>query len=417
MEEKKYLNKEGLSVVFEILKKELDKKATKKELPNYSTTSQYDELLERFEKLEYKVDGYNLVGSFEEGTSADKRYVYINGDKKLLDEKFKIKIDEPIANVNGSNSTSSLFSDSIKEIKIFPSTSEITNMSYMFRDCSVLKNIDLSSFDTSRVTTMYYMFGNCSEIKSLDLSTFNTSLLSNIGFMFNGCENLTSLDLSSFDTSLVSNMSNMFNGCKKLQSVKFGDNFKTSSVKDFQYMFADCNSLPTIDISSFDTSQATKMNGMFKSCKEITSLNLSKFNTSQVTEMGSLFDGCTNLLTIDVSSFNTSNVNTMSYMFSTCSVLTSIKFSNFDMSNVTSTTRMFNIDKNLTTVTGTITGIKVSLDLKSCPLTKESALVFLNGLAPVETTQTLTLSSDTFKLFTSAELAPYQELGWTIIGS
>ena len=39
-------------------------------------------------------------------------------------------------------------------------TSNVTNMSYMFRECSTLTSLDLSNFDTSNVTRMSHMFYN-----------------------------------------------------------------------------------------------------------------------------------------------------------------------------------------------------------------------------------------------------------------
>ena len=40
----------------------------------------------------------------------------------------------------------------------FLQTDQITDMSYMFKDCNSLKSLDLSHFDTRQVTIMLYMF-------------------------------------------------------------------------------------------------------------------------------------------------------------------------------------------------------------------------------------------------------------------
>ena len=98
-------------------------------------------------------------------------------------------------------------------------TSNITNMDVMFRNCSSLTSLDLSSFDTSNVTKMISMFDSCSSLTSLDLSKFNTSKVTNIDYMFWGCSSLTSLYLSNWDTSSVTNMNSMFNGCSSLKDV------------------------------------------------------------------------------------------------------------------------------------------------------------------------------------------------------
>ena len=51
----------------------------------------------------------------------------------------------------------------------FTSNHLITNMSYMFCNCSSLKEIDLSSFNTNQVTDMSSMFEGCSSLEKLNL--------------------------------------------------------------------------------------------------------------------------------------------------------------------------------------------------------------------------------------------------------
>ena len=58
--------------------------------------------------------------------------------------------------------------------------------------------------------------------------------------MFYNCDKLKSLDLSSVDTSQVENMKNLFANCKALTSLKIDTNFNTKNVKNFGYMFYNC---------------------------------------------------------------------------------------------------------------------------------------------------------------------------------
>ena len=46
-------------------------------------------------------------------------------------------------------------------------TSNVTNMNYMFRNCTNLQSVDLSSFDTSKVTSMRGMFFNTYNLESV----------------------------------------------------------------------------------------------------------------------------------------------------------------------------------------------------------------------------------------------------------
>ena len=206
-------------------------------------------------------------------------------------------------------------------------TSEVTNMSGMFFDCSSLTSLDLSNFDTSQVTNMSGMFSGCSSLTSLDLRNLDTSKVTSMSSMFEYCYSLTSLDLSSFDTSKVTDMGGMFAYCENLTSLDVR-NFDTSKVTDMVVMFQSCSSLTNLDVSNFDTSKVTDMGYMFNFCSSLTSLDLSNFDTSKVTNMKNMFTQCINLTSLDVSNFDTSQVTDMSYMFSDCRKLTQINVSN-----------------------------------------------------------------------------------------
>ena len=123
-------------------------------------------------------------------------------------------------------------------------TSNVTDMSAMFSDCSFLTSLDLSSFNTSKVTGMGSMFSNCSSLISLDLSSFNTANVTDMSVMFNYCSSLTSLDLSNFNTSKVTTMEYMFYGCSSLTSLDLSG-FNTSNVTNMEYMFYNCSKLQT----------------------------------------------------------------------------------------------------------------------------------------------------------------------------
>jgi surface protein len=103
-------------------------------------------------------------------------------------------------------------------------------------------------------------------------------------------------------------------------------------------------------------------------------------------------------------------------MFFNCAALTTLDLGNFDTSAVTSMSNMFYNCAALTTITGVISGIKISLSFSSSPLSRESALVIINGLADLtgETAQTLTLSSTTKVLLTDADKLIATNKNWTI---
>ena len=61
----------------------------------------------------------------------------------------------------------------------------------MFYYCISLPSLDLSSFDTSNVTNMSYMFYNCSNLTKIYVSTlWSTDAVTSSGTMFYGCTKL-----------------------------------------------------------------------------------------------------------------------------------------------------------------------------------------------------------------------------------
>ena len=196
-------------------------------------------------------------------------------------------------------------------------TSNVTDMSWMFFDCSSLTELDVSGFDTSNVTDMSNMFAGCSSLTELDLSGFDTSNVTDMSYMFCFCESLTELDLSGFDTSNVTDMSWMFYGCESLTELDL-NGFDTSNVTDMSYMFCFCESLMELDLSDFDTSIVTDMSEMFSGCKSLMKLDVSGFDTGNVTDMSEMFYDCENLFLLDTSNFNMRSVVDDTGMFINC---------------------------------------------------------------------------------------------------
>ncbi|EPD1732566.1 immunoglobulin-like domain-containing protein [Enterococcus hirae] len=121
----------------------------------------------------------------------------------------------------------------------------------------------LSQLDTSNVTDMSKMFKGMSSITSLDVSGFDTSKVTNMQHMFSGMSSVTSLDVSGFDTSNVTDMVNMFRGMSSVTSLDVSG-FDTSNVTTMENMFYNISSVTSLDLSVFDTSNVTTMQDMFK---------------------------------------------------------------------------------------------------------------------------------------------------------
>ena len=228
-------------------------------------------------------------------------------------------------------------------------TGNVTNMSYMFSNCSSLKSLVLSHFDTGNVRNMDYMFYSCRNLENLDVSNFNTGNVTSMSYMFCNCSSLENLDVSNFDTSKVQNMYAMFSDCLLLASLDLS-HFDTGNVRSMSNMFYGCSGLTRLDVSHFNTSKVQSIYYMFSYCSSLTSLDVSHFDTSNVTDMVCMFQGCSSLTSLDVSNFNTSKVTYMHWMFSDCSALESIDVSNFDTGNVKYMEGMFDNCSSLTSL-------------------------------------------------------------------
>lgn len=139
-------------------------------------------------------------------------------------------------------------------------------------------------------------------------------------------------------------------------------------------------------------------------------------DTSNSTNFNYLFSMCSSLTSINVKNLNTENGKDFGYTFGYCSSLTTLNLgNNFKMNNSTNIFGMFYNCTSLTTVTGTISGLKLALDLSYSPLTNESAMVFINGLEDVSSTKKLTFSSTTYDTLTEEQIAIATAKGWTVL--
>ena len=84
-----------------------------------------------------------------------------------------------------------------------------------------------------------------------------------------------------------------FNNLKEIVGMK--EFLNTSDVSDMRYMFHDCVSLTSLDLSSFNTANVTDMEGIFQSCEALKSLDLRSFNTGKTKSMRFMFSRCFNL--------------------------------------------------------------------------------------------------------------------------
>eukprot|EP01052_Picozoa_sp_SAG31_P026841 SAG31_NODE_2463_length_5656_cov_12.750765_2_plen_1624_part_01 len=211
--------------------------------------------------------------------------------------------------------------------------SSITDMSYLFSDCSGF-NGDISSWDVSSVTIMYYMFSRASAFNG-DLSSWDVSSVRYMQNMFVRTSAFNG-DLSSWDVSSATDMASMF----QYASAFNGDlsSWDVSSVRSMQNMFMYA-SVFNGDISSWDVSSVTNVQSMFMYAAAFNG-DLSSWDVSSVTTVHSMF--CYALaFNGDLSSWDVSSVTNMMQTFYLASAFNGGDLSSWDVSSVTTMHYMF----------------------------------------------------------------------------
>lgn len=159
--------------------------------------------------------------------------------------------------------------------------------------------------------------------------------------MFSGCTNLVSIEgLEHLATQNSTAFYGMFYNCESLQTIDLSS-FNTSNSVEFTRMFAGCSNLENLDVSQFDTNKALYLNEMFNYCRKLTEIDVSSFDTSKVTTFSRMFSGCTSLLTLDVTNFDTGNCTDFSQMFTGLSKIDNLDLTNFNTAKAENMSFMF----------------------------------------------------------------------------
>lgn len=264
-------------------------------------------------------------------------------------------------------------------------TSEVTNMAYMFTDCTQLRSLDLSAFNTSKVTGMSGMFSGCCMLTILDLSTFNTSKVTWMPHMFLDCTLLRTIYVGDgWSTTTVAASADMFTGSERLvggKGTEYNSEYTdkkyaridegtsnpgyltyintlmayanyTSSNTTLTFYYDDKrgsrpgttyelnsdsndtewgeagvneNVTKVVFDPSFAEARPTTTYCWFYSMYSLaTIVGMEYLNTSEVTNMSYMFSYCENLTSLNLGSFNTAKVTNTLHMFEGCNILKSI---------------------------------------------------------------------------------------------
>lgn len=173
---------------------------------------------------------------------------------------------------------------------------------------SGITDIDLSKWDTSNISNLSNLFFNCTKLKQIDLHTWNTKSVSTCYWLFRGCSSLEFINIDGWNTCNVYDMDRMFGECPKLITIKGLNKLNTRNVQFTRLMFIADHSLTTLDLSSFNTQNCIDTSQMFRGCYNLKSIYVSDtFVMTKVSNSTQMFLDCISLIggagTTFVSSF------------------------------------------------------------------------------------------------------------------
>jgi surface protein len=249
-------------------------------------------------------------------------------------------------------------------------TAVVESMGCMFRDCSSLKVLDLTSFNIDNLKTAYTMFYGCSSLTTIFCNqdwSLNTELVANSGlYVFTSCTNLVggkgtknnnpevglayarpdggpnSPGLFTMKEAMVYTV---FDEATGTLTYRYDDQFDVGNPYVEFYdpvnapsavRFTDYNKKvqkAVID-PSMKNANLTSLNSMFYGGAGPTGINalskmksiegLENLNTANVTDMSNMFLGCNAIESLDLTSFDVSKVTDMTFMFNSCYALMTI---------------------------------------------------------------------------------------------
>ena len=227
--------------------------------------------------------GYNFLKN-----NKNKCHLIIIGQKTELCEFYEEK--------------NTIQNDKITNIQLIINE-EITDLSFMFSDCSsLLKISDISKWNTKSITRMNNIFSGCKSLLNLpDISNWDVSNVTDMSNMFSNCSLIMYLpDISNWNTKNVVNMNNMFYNCSSLLTLRDLSKWNTAKVKDMSCMFSKCKSLKCLpDISKWNISEVIYMNRMFSECLSLSEIpDITNWDFKNVKDYRNMFESCNDIFNL-----------------------------------------------------------------------------------------------------------------------
>ena len=193
-----------------------------------------------------------------------------------------------------------------KDFPLYYSFNEtITNGSYLFKDVTCFKEIDLSKMDSSKMIDATKMFEN-SNFENIYFGINNESIMENF---------------EDFEENEI-----IIEGSDDEENGYFSDEiFMITDGNDFRHLSE--NSENDGRKEYFDTTKIESAEGMFLNCQNLTKIQLpSSFNVGKNAK--EMFKGCSKLEEVNTTFITSSEIEKMEAMFEDCTSIREISFSN-----------------------------------------------------------------------------------------
>lgn len=171
----------------------------------------------------------------------------------------------------------------------------------------------------------------------------------------------------------------------------------------------------THDFEYRNVSFPERISALFYSIQSLQRID--KIQYKKIIQGQAMFNYDLKLEYVNLSDLDFSSCTNLDNLFFYCGALETFVIGEQDLSNVTSFSSAFTNCSKLTNVIGKLSNIKVSIDIKYSPLSNESAMVFINGLAPVEETKTITFKSSTYNTLTPEQFGIATSKNWIVASS
>ena len=205
----------------------------------------------------------------------------------------------------------------------------IKNGSYLFKDVSCFKSIDLSKMDSSKMIDASNMFEN----SNFEEIFFGNDSRANTRNLEENSENVIDEEIteeseieerkSYFDTSKIQSASELFKNCRKLKKVQLSPSFNVG--KSAKGMFKGCSALEEVNTTFISSTEVEEMESMFEDCKSLKEISFSNdFLTGEIKTLKNVFKN-TNLITLDISYLRLYSLESSSNIFDGASIKGTLK--------------------------------------------------------------------------------------------